>query len=122
MSSASETKGHRINMGLAGVHGFLIGLAVGARARGVDFAHTREAFNNLCALAREVIPATGRHDAGAYARCSFCGRYTIHLQALEKRRVPLCECGRKGGWSGSFKRPAEDAQWSFSLDKEDDVG
>jgi hypothetical protein len=104
---------------LAKVAGFLRGFAIGARRRGVDYSYTRDAFVDLCAIAREIIPATARHDAGAYARCSFCGRYTIDMCALERKRVPLCDCGKRGGWSGSFKKPGADAQWSFSLDDEE---
>jgi len=57
------------------------------------------------------IPATLRHDEGAIARCSYCGRYSIDPQTLSDRQ-PKCECGEKHGWSGSFIKPGPDAKWS----------
>lgn len=56
------------------------------------------------------IPRTGHHDEGAIARCSYCLRYTLDLDALSDRQ-PVCECGKKYGWSGSFQKPGPDAQW-----------
>jgi hypothetical protein len=57
------------------------------------------------------IPATLRHDEGAIARCSYCGRYSIDPKTLSDRQ-PRCECGEKHGWSGSFTKPGHDAEWS----------
>lgn len=59
------------------------------------------------------IAATHRHDAGAYARCSYCGRYSLSPSALaEDRYQPMCDCGKQHGWCGSFKRPDANAKWS----------
>lgn len=57
------------------------------------------------------IAATLRHDEGAIARCSYCGRYSLDPKTLSDRQ-PKCECGEKHGWSGSFKKPGPDAKWS----------
>lgn len=51
------------------------------------------------------------HDAGAYARCSWCGRYSDKIEALNKDEWP-CECGKLHGWSGSFVAPTADSRWS----------
>ena len=58
-----------------------------------------------------TIPATLRHDAGAYARCSWCGRYSADRRALDLDAWP-CHCGRDHGWCGSFEPPGQDARWS----------
>lgn len=57
------------------------------------------------------LPATMFHDAGAIAQCFYCRRYTLDPKALSDRQ-PTCECGKKEGWSGSFKPPGPDAKWS----------
>ena len=57
------------------------------------------------------IPATFRHDEGAIARCSYCGRYTLDRKALSDRQ-PVCECGKQNGWSGGFVKPGPDAKWN----------
>jgi hypothetical protein len=68
------------------------------------------------------IPATWQHDAGAYARCSFCLRYTRNPKALSHSSF-LCDCGSAEGWSGSFKPPGPDARWlAASGVKEDQRG
>lgn len=59
----------------------------------------------------EEIEATMAHDAGAYARCSYCGRYSDNPKALQTHGL-VCDCGRAFGWSGSFKKPTKDSQWS----------
>jgi hypothetical protein len=51
------------------------------------------------------------HDAGAYARCSHCGRYSDKPESLNKDEWP-CECGKLHGWCGSFVAPAADSRWS----------
>lgn len=57
------------------------------------------------------IPATLRHDEGAIARCSYCGRYSIDPKTLSDRQ-PACDCGERHGWSGSFEKPGRDAKWN----------
>lgn len=57
------------------------------------------------------IPATMRHDAGAYARCDYCGRYSDNPKSLSSDAWP-CDCGKLHGWSGSFKKPTAESQWS----------
>lgn len=57
------------------------------------------------------IQKSGNHDAGAYARCSYCGRYSDKQSALLKDDYP-CDCGKLHGWSGSFKKPTAESIWS----------
>ena len=57
------------------------------------------------------IKATMHHDAGAYARCSHCGRYSDNHKALAKDDWP-CDCGLPGNWSGSFRPPTAESKWS----------
>ncbi|NKF57507.1 hypothetical protein GO299_04716 [Ralstonia solanacearum] len=57
------------------------------------------------------IKATWRHDDGAYARCDYCGRYSDNPHALSRDAFP-CDCGNLHGWSGSFKKPTANSQWS----------
>lgn len=57
------------------------------------------------------INATNAHDWGAYARCSYCGRYSDNPDSLRRDAFP-CDCGKTHGWSGSFKRPNADSIWS----------
>ncbi|WP_180541403.1 hypothetical protein, partial [Nevskia soli] len=57
------------------------------------------------------IPATYEHDEGAMARCSYCDRYSLDPKTLRDDELK-CDCGRKHGWSGSFKKPGPDAEWS----------
>jgi hypothetical protein len=59
----------------------------------------------------ESIAATWSHDAGAYARCSYCGRYSDNPHSLMKDSFP-CDCGKLHGWSGSFKKPTAESKWS----------
>lgn len=57
------------------------------------------------------ICATSMHDAGAFGRCSYCGRYSDSWDCLARGMFP-CDCGKLGGWSGSFVSPNKDAVWS----------
>lgn len=57
------------------------------------------------------LPATLMHDAGAYTQCHYCKRYSLDPRTLADR-APMCDCGNEHGWSGSFKVPGPDAQWS----------
>jgi len=59
----------------------------------------------------ENIPATLEHDAGAIARCSYCGRYTDD-RAVLRINWTQCSCGKTHGWCGSFKPPTEASEWS----------
>ena len=56
------------------------------------------------------IAKTAEHDAGAIARCSYCGRYTDREDALRGSNVP-CDCRASGGWCGSFVKPTKDSAW-----------
>lgn len=62
------------------------------------------------------IKATLQHDAGAYARCSYCGRYSDDPRSLGDRRFQ-CACGEFYGWSGSFVTPTAESAWSDQPDK-----
>jgi len=52
------------------------------------------------------------HDAGAYARCSYCGKYSDNPESLLYREAIKCDCGKTGGWTGSFVKPDEKSEWS----------
>lgn len=53
----------------------------------------------------------------AYARCSYCGRYSDDPNTVGDHHQPLCDCGEQYGWSGSFVSPSADSQWSSSLNE-----
>jgi hypothetical protein len=57
------------------------------------------------------IKATWTHGAGAYARCSYCRRYSDDPRSLSQDRFP-CDCGKLYGWSGSFVAPTAASTWS----------
>ena len=57
------------------------------------------------------IKANLHHGAGAYARCSYCQRYSDDPATLGDR-PPACDCGEKRGWSGSFVPPTAESKWS----------
>lgn len=59
----------------------------------------------------ENIKRTLAHDAGAYARCSYCGRYSDNRDSIATAIYP-CDCGERHGWSGSFLPPDENSKWS----------
>ena len=56
------------------------------------------------------IKSNHRHDAGAYGRCIYCGRYSESYTCLDSGF--LCQCGKKNGFSGSFKKPNKKSKWS----------
>jgi len=58
------------------------------------------------------IPASHRHDAGAYGRCSFCGRYSDNPQCLSLDF--RCDCGKKNHFSGSFVSPDKNSLWCYN--------
>lgn len=60
------------------------------------------------------IKANWFHDAGAYARCSYCKRYSDDPATLSDWQ-PTCDCGEKHGWSGSFVPPTAESQWSGTI-------
>ena len=57
------------------------------------------------------IAATMFHGEGAIAQCGHCKRYTLDRKALADSRQPVCDCGKRHYWSGSFKPPGPNAQW-----------
>ena len=61
-----------------------------------------------------LLDRSPTHDAGAFARCSFCGRYTAE-PAARLNPTTICDCGRGDGWSGSFECPGDTARWSTGL-------
>lgn len=78
-------------------------------AAGRGFRNATEA---LASLPRASgLKATLQHDAGAYAQCFYCKRYSLDPKTLGDR-APTCDCGKDFGWSGSFKPPGADAKWS----------
>ena len=58
------------------------------------------------------IPATSKHDAGAYGRCSYCFRYSRDPHILSHNHGKLCDCGEAHGYSGSFELPNEYSMWN----------
>ena len=62
-----------------------------------------------------LMPATMHHDAGAAAFCQRCRRYTTDLRALRPTSdgCPVCNCGERHYWTGSFERPGPEARWSL---------
>lgn len=70
-----------------------------------------DAFDKLEPMRGSHIKRNWFHDAGAYARCSYCGRYSDKPESLNKDEWP-CECGRLHGWSGSFVAPTAESKWS----------
>jgi hypothetical protein len=70
----------------------------------------------VCEALGLMMPATMHHDAGAAAFCSRCKRYTTDLRALRSAddpTCPVCDCGEKNYWTGSFVRPTKESQWSL---------
>lgn len=49
------------------------------------------------------------HDPGAYGRCSYCDRYSDNIKCLDDDFQ--CDCGKKNGFSGSFKKPDINSKW-----------
>lgn len=105
---------------------FMLGVMVQARAYIVAGLRRRtdpapasalELVRDLDRAVSQVLPATLHHDAGAYAQCSYCKRYSAQPETLydQLNRVPFCDCGHRDGWSGSFKAPGPDAQWSLGI-------
>jgi len=60
----------------------------------------------------EEIKETLAHDAGAYGRCSYCGAYSENPSCLEDNHECM-QCHLKNGFSGSFKKPTNDADWVY---------
>ena len=61
-----------------------------------------------------LMPATVFHGAGAAAHCQRCGRYTTDLRALrpaDDPTCPVCNCGEKHYWTGSFVPPTPESKW-----------
>lgn len=56
------------------------------------------------------IAANMFHGEGAIAQCGRCRRYTLDRAALSDRQ-PVCTCGERYYWSGSFLPPGLNAQW-----------
>lgn len=73
-------------------------------------AEQTEAAVKKAVQASETIPATLQHDAGAIARCSYCGRYTTRNAVLSRPYIK-CDCGKTHGWCGSFKKPDAKSRW-----------
>lgn len=58
----------------------------------------------------ENIKRTVAHDEVAHSCCSHCSRYPDNPECLDH---PFwCECGKKNGFSGSFKKPNKRSKWS----------
>lgn len=57
------------------------------------------------------IEKTLNHGEGAFAKCSYCGRYSDNFRSLRDDAFP-CDCGKAWGWCGSFRKPTSDSKWS----------
>jgi hypothetical protein len=70
-----------------------------------------------CAAERYVF-TLGREGGSAIrqanAQCSYCGRYSDDPNTLGDRYQPLCDCGKRNGWTGSFVPPTTASKWSSS--------
>lgn len=103
---------------LLGVRSFLTGML---RRAEVVTPDALETIGKLDRLISRGLTANSTHDAGAYARCSGCGRYTINPNSLgvpgrKTGHVPcVCDCGRADHWCGSFVAPGEDARFAVGL-------
>lgn len=96
--------------------GVIVGQALG-RVGGM--VAVRPLLMNIERAIGSTLGASPTHDAGAIAQCSFCGRYSAAWAALSdmaNTRAP-CDCGKLGGWSGSFKAPGPDAAWSVGVNR-----
>lgn len=107
----NETQRKAIREALVFARGFLRGLVMGKPV-------TKDTIDVLVKLERGLgatLESTMRHDHGAYAKCSYCGRYTADPRSLDEgtRADARCDCGEVAGWSGSFEAPGPDAQWSI---------
>lgn len=108
----------RVIDALLGVRGFMAGYL---RGRG---PLPRQVTDIVLALDRAtglLLEGSTIHDPGAYARCSFCKRYTASACSLSHdkeicARYATCACGRSDGWSGSFTPPDENSEWSLHLE------
>lgn len=60
------------------------------------------------------IKESYQHGAGAFARCSYCGRYSDNPKSLSRESFP-CDCGKLYGWSGSFVKPTVESLWSEAI-------
>lgn len=103
-------KNERIRAALAGAYA-----CIASMHTTYPDAGAAEVLLQIVAALSPMIPATHQHDAGAYARCSYCGRYTVNPMALGNYGL-RCDCGRTEGWSGSFERPGDGATWSITSD------
>jgi len=72
--------------------------------------HTHSMKTKQQPIRGEAIKKTLAHDAGAMARCSYCGRYSDDPDSLKQKF--MCECGTDIGWSGSFMPPMRTSRWS----------
>jgi len=63
-----------------------------------------------CVMRGSDIHASHWHDAGAYGMCSYCRRYSDDVKCLDDDFK--CDCGKKNGYSGSFKKPKPDSIWN----------
>lgn len=73
-----------------------------------------EIITGLDLVISQGLGANSLHDAGAYAQCSGCHRYTVNPNALQRNDTP-CDCGRTNFWTGSFKPPGPDGRFSVGL-------
>lgn len=60
---------------------------------------------------RSLIRATPTHEAGAYGRCKYCGRYSDNIQCIVRSEIFVCDCGMVGGWKGLFDPPTSESRW-----------
>jgi hypothetical protein len=118
---------NKCELGGEGCRGMNHGLAVNVDGwlfveckSGFDYdAFEKQIASGAPVLRGSHIEATGHHDVGAYAKCSYCGRYSDNPRALQyDPRGPeletdvRCDCGKTRGWCGSFSPPTADSLWS----------
>lgn len=92
--------------------GFVYAMAI-SREGGVETV--RDTLTKFDRAIGSMLIANAIHDAGAYARCSFCLRYCADARSLSGGSKLKCDCGECNGWTGSFVSPGADAEWSIGV-------
>jgi hypothetical protein len=109
----SDEQRKRALDGLIEARGFI---GAQLRGRGPLPESLRDLVHNIDRGIGALLLRTAVHDAGAYAHCSYCGRYSASPKSLSHHLVETCDCGQAHGWSGAFHPPGPDAQWSLGLE------
>ena len=80
--------------------------------------YIREVLTGIDRAIGSSLTASMLHDAGAYARCSYCQRYSANPGSISKHYTLSCDCGKDDGWCGSFQPPTPESSWSLGVPEE----